>query len=215
MDVSFDCEDFVGPVKRLPHGSVAKGTSNGLKIKGHSEAVWSLKDSQGNLRHLQSPCCHIPRQKQRLLSTTVFSKVCPDSTITMNNNHWTVKQKGESIDVFVDLRNNLPTSTCCQKKAVLEAAINLGESLTHHSNFDLSEPQKDLLQWHQKLGHMGFKTIQFILRSGALATSNLMRRLHSNASKIKTCDLPKCSSCQFGRQTNRAKPGRKSQIVCD
>ena len=177
--------------------------------------MWSLKDSQGNPRDLHLPCHHIPRLKQRLLSTTVFSKAHPDSTITVNNNHWTVKKKGEAIDVFINPRNNLPTSTCYRKKAVHEAAASLGESITHHCNFNLSEPQKELLRWHQRLGHVSLKTVQFILRTGALAKSDSMRRLHSAASKIQTNDLPKCSSCQFGKQTNRAKPGRKLEVVKD
>ena len=175
--------------------------------------MWSLKDSKGNLRDSQLPCYCIPRLKQRLLSTSVFCKVYPDSSITVNNNHWIAKKKGQSIDAFINPRNNLPTSACCRKDAIHKAAINLGESITHHSNFNPSEPHKELLRWHQKLGHINVKNVQFILRSGALATSDSMRRLPSAASKIRTCDLPRCSSCQFGKQTNRAKPGRKLQTV--
>ena len=60
VNVSFDGKDFVGKIEKLPKGSVIKGTSNGLKIEGCGEAVWSLKDSQGNSRQSQSPCCCIP-----------------------------------------------------------------------------------------------------------------------------------------------------------
>ena len=49
MNVSFDGKDFVGKIKKLPKGSVIKGMSNGSKIEGIGEVVWSLKDSKGNL----------------------------------------------------------------------------------------------------------------------------------------------------------------------
>ena len=39
MNVSFDGKDFLGPIERLPKGSVIKGTSNGLKIEGCGEVV--------------------------------------------------------------------------------------------------------------------------------------------------------------------------------
>ena len=52
VNVSFNREDFVEPIKKLPLGSVIKGMSNGLKIEGCGEAMQSLKDCQGNLRHL-------------------------------------------------------------------------------------------------------------------------------------------------------------------
>jgi hypothetical protein len=51
-------------------------------------------------------------------------------------------------------------------------------------NNSLSEAHKELLWWHFRLGHLGFMKIQFLMRSGVLATSQAMRRLHTSASKI-------------------------------
>ena len=85
-------------------------------------------------------------------------------------------------------------------------------SSTHRHNYNLSEPHKELIQWHNRLGHIGLRTIQFLMRSRALATSQLKQQLHTRAAKITVHDLPKCPACQFGQQTNRPVPGSK-QVV--
>ena len=94
-------------------------------------------------------------------------------------------------------------------------AANLGESVVSLQNQNLSEPQKELLRWHYRLGHVGFRTNQFIMRTGALASSESKRRLHKAASKLSHQDLPKCSAWQFGRQTSRPVPGKVTSIVKD
>ena len=40
-----------------------------------------------------------------------------------------------------------------------------------------------------------------------------MRRLHKRAANICHHCLPKCASCMFGKQTNRAKPGKRNSVI--
>ena len=215
MCVTFDKNDFVGPIKPLPKGSSIQGITNNLKIEGVGTVIWSLLDTNGTLCHLKLPCYYIPKIKQRLLSTSVFTKTYPKSLISVSNNSWSVTQESKSIDIYINPRNNLPMSKCYRHQGLQTAAANLGESIIHSNNLNLTEPQKELLRWHYRLGHIGFRTIQFIMRTGALASSEGMRRLHNAASKIQPSDLPKCSACQFGRQTNRSVPGSKSSAIKD
>ena len=51
------------------------------------------------------------------------------------------------------------------------------------------------------------------MQNGSLATSQAMRSLHTRAAKLMVKDLPKCAACQFGRQTNRSKPGKVTKSV--
>ena len=55
--------------------------------------------------------------------------------------------------------------------------------------------------------------MQFIMQNGSLATSQAMGSLHTCAAKLMVKDLPKCSACQFGRQTNQSKPGKVTTSV--
>ena len=114
--------------------------------------------------------------------------------------------------------NNLPTSTCFRHSAVKQIAANFSENIssTHKNNFNLSEAHKELLRWHYRLGHIGTRVIQFILRTGALSSSDRQRRLHTRAANIQSHDLPKCGSCMFGKQTRKRVPGKVvSRVVKD
>ena len=79
---------------------------------------------------------------------------------------------------------------------------------THAENFNLPEPHKELLRWHYHLGHIGLRTIQFIMQTRALATSHAMKQLHKHTANIPLHDMPKCAGFQFGKQTSQAVPGR-------
>jgi len=64
-------------------------------------------------------------------------------------------------------------------------------------NSNLSEPEKELMRWHYRLGHPSLRRVQFLLQSGVLSCSKNKRHLHSSACKL-IC-LPKCASCQYGK----------------
>ena len=65
----------------------------------------------------------------------------------------------------------------------------------------------------QRLGHLSFKKIQFLMRTGILARSQANKALHAAACKIAT--PPRCAACQFGKQTCRPAPGKTTQAVRD
>lgn len=222
MCVSFDKKDFTGPITTLPHGSTISGISSTLKIEGIGEVLWSVMGTTGKLRHLKLPCYYIPQLRQRLLSTSVFIKQYPQNPITISGSSWSIAPNPSDlseggIDVFINPSNNIPCSTCFRHSSVQHTATVYSAlvSTTHASNGNLNEPQKELLRWHYRLGHVGFRTIQFIMRTGVLASSEGMRRLHTAAARLIPQDLPKCAACQFGRQTSRPLPGKISKVVKD
>ena len=73
------------------------------------------------------------------------------------------------------------------------------------------EAEKELLRWHYRLGHIGFKKIQFLLRTGVLSQTETSRRLHSAACKI--INPPRCAACQYGKQHRRPIPGTTPSTV--
>ena len=220
--VSFERRDFVGEIKKLPKGSCIQGISNNLRIEGIGEVIWSVLDTAGKLRDLRLPAYYIPKLKQRLLSTSVFSSTYPKNPITMNNGSWTIAANPDdplesSLDIHINPNSNLPISTCFHHDSVraTASAYTSTVSAVHHANYNLSPAQKQLLKTHYLCGHVGFRTVQFLLRTGVLATSESVRKLHTAAARIPPQEFPKCAACLFGRQTNRAKPGRVSKIVKD
>jgi len=55
----------------------------------------------------------------------------------------------------------------------------------------LTQEQEELLQIHQKLGHMPMELIQ----------KNLCG--HVYPIRLRKCEIPLCAACQFGKQTKR------------
>jgi hypothetical protein len=86
-------------------------------------------------------------------------------------------------------------------------------STVHDSNLSLSESEKDLLRWHQRLGHLSFKKIQHLMRTGVLSHTEGTRALHTAASKLRS--PPKCAVCLFGKQTVWHSPGTKTSVISD
>ncbi|KAI2496716.1 hypothetical protein MHU86_17763 [Fragilaria crotonensis] len=101
------------------------------------------------------------------------------------------------------------------RPAILPAAecLNATISAVNEANLNLSEPEKELLRWHYRLGHISFRKIQFLMRSGVLTKSNNKRKLHQAACSLT--ELPKCAACQYGKQHRRPAPGRVSTAVRD
>ena len=96
---------------------------------------------------------------------------------------------------------------------VMEAANTLVNmvSTTAATNTNLGLADKELLCWHNRLGHIGMRKVQFLMRTGVLATSKATWRLHAAACKLT--NLPLCSACQFGKQRRRPEPGKTTTIV--
>ena len=59
------------------------------------------------------------------------------------------------------------------------------------------------------------RTVQFILRTGALTGPKASERLHYRAGKLVGDNLPKYAACQFGKQMNRSKPGKRTNAITD
>eukprot|EP00978_Attheya_sp_CCMP212_P022107 scaffold65528_cov69-Attheya_sp.AAC.3 len=79
-----------------------------------------------------------------------------------------------------------PTPTDTQPISVQDVQ----PTAVHSDHFNLSIPQKELLRWHTRLGHVGFKPAKLIT-------------------------VPKCASCLFGKQKSRTTPGRRITHVRD
>lgn len=206
--ISPDKADFVGPIRSTGMHARLDGLAKGLGIKGIGEVEWSFVDVSGGLRTLRIPCLYVPDSPLRLMATTSVAQHYPDEVITLDSQKATLSgvlddPQRRSIMAYVNPQNNIPTSTAYRPKEAQKAAVTCQSSVStvHESNLNLSEAEKELLKWHQRLGHLSFKKIQFLMRTGILAYTANKRRLHTAAAKID--HAPKCAACQFGKQTIR------------
>ena len=84
-------------------------------------------------------------------------------------------------------------------------------SLTEGANFNLSEPEKELLRWHYRLGHVSIRRVQWLFQQGLLSHTERTRRLHAAAAKLITG--PMCTACQYAKQRRKTSPGTVKRNV--
>ena len=221
--ISPNLSDFVGPLERVPWSTKLFQLTKGVRVHSKGHLAWSFIDVEGMLRTVKTPGLYVPKSKVRLLSITALLRCYPNETISMSANELVLSgskegnQKTNAIRVLVDPTNNLPTALAYNLGlSDLSAGYNASVPTTFDSgattnitsvslnNGNLTEPEKELLRWHYRLGHLGFRKIQLLMRSGVLANSESKRRLHSACCRINP--PPICSACQFAKQTVRS-PG--------
>jgi hypothetical protein len=220
ITVSPNQSDFVRRYEKPPMMIKLSGLARGLNIKGQGQVMWAVRNTEGLLRVIKVPAYHVPGCKICLLSTSSLLQTYIGEQIILDDVKLTLS--GESNDptrgaviAMIDSSNNLPTSQFYNQSDVNMPVEVLETTLTtvNAKNYNLSEPQKELLCWHYRLGHLGFRKIQSLMRSGMLSHTQSTRSLHTAASKITT--PPCCSACQIGKQTRRPSPGKVSSVVKD
>ena len=137
------------------------------------QVLWSVLDEAGMLRTLKVPALYILDAKIKLLSVNSLRDVFPEETVTFYPQQAIMSgvpgdPNQRQINITRNPTNNLPTSYTYKYQGTYQASHHLANSVStiHHSNLNLSPAQKELLQWHNRLGHMGFKKIQFLIRTG-------------------------------------------------
>jgi hypothetical protein len=218
MSITPDPNDLIG--RTASHTSVSvQGIGNQrLRAYGIGWIRWYVPDDRGGVRCIQVKGYHVPDAPVRLLATTSLLQHYPGEHIIVTANE--LRLTGDAphdpmrwpVTVPIDPQTNLPTSIVLRDNdhpALMSytAVVNGNLSVVHPDNFNLSDPQKELLRWHTRLGHVGFKRVQYLLRSGVLGVTDAMRRLQVSAAKMKI--VPKCAACLFGKQKNRSTPGRR------
>ena len=224
-------EDFVGPFHAADGSQIIDGIGKGLKICGWGHVAWTFEDDDGILRTLKLPCYYVPSSQSRIASVQIILKTYPQESITITPS--ALRLNGSEgvtgITIPMSPSSNLPLGipVQCQPTAANVATEETQETddmpeleeateqqmlpsaphpaLTGPWNNNLSEPEKELLHWHHRLGHVGMRRVMWLMRQGALATSALTRSLHARACKFR--HVPLCTACQFAKQRRKSAPG--------
>ena len=219
ISITNDAKDFIGKIKPFPDLKV-KGIANKMKAVGRGTVLWTVLDTNGAPRMLKLPAFHVPKISVRLLSTQNLlqqyhgEKIIQDGyTLTLTGIPGDPDRR--EVNVMVNPKNNLPMSYGYNSDHLQTTSLAFNSTVNEvaHQNANLSPAQKELLKWHYRLGHMNLLKVQFLMRTGVLATTEKTRRLHTLASTLT--DLPLCAACQFGKQRRRTEPGTKTIIVKD
>ena len=217
--VTNNLDDFISPPRSPGLLKTLSGMASGMRIKGEGIVEWVVMDEFGRPRTLRLPCLYCPSSPVKLLATTILLRTYPEEEVNLNEQAATLTGvKGDAtrapVKAWINPVNGIPECTAYRIKGLEQAALSLNTiaNEVNPRNLNLSDAEKELLRWHQRLGHLDFQKIQFLLRSGVLATTQTSRALQQRAAKLR--HPPKCAACLYGKSHARG-PKSKSSAVRD
>jgi hypothetical protein len=89
----------------------------------------------------------------------------------------------------------------CSDAVFLEHHYSSFMSVAEQTNQNLRPAQKELLQWHFKLGHAGFQWCQKLFAVPQDPTREQV--LKPKTAHVTTCEAPLCAACQLAKQKRR------------
>ena len=78
------------------------------------------------------------------------------------------------------------------------------------TNWNISEPQQELLLWHYRLGHINMQHVQSLLAKPRDHDSR--RIIHPRNNKSSHCIPCLCEACQYAKQKRREPPSTHKQV---
>lgn len=162
--------DFVGDLETPTGAQTVQGigppSSHGLAIEGVGHVAWSFLDSTGMLRTIKVPAYYVPESKVRLLSTTSLLQAYPNENICMEGRRLILSGDSASkedirrpIKIFTNDRTNLHIGYAYTEGAgrTVQQAFQAIITTVSEGNHNLNPADKELLCWHYRLGHLGFR----------------------------------------------------------
>ena len=223
--------DFVGTLRRSEI-STLKGLSSTTTVEGIGTVEWTIRDVFGLVRTIRVSAYYVPSATVRLFSPQVYFQE--------NNNRGVCRilarkvlmnipdcPDGTLLEFPINAYNNLPLMltqpTNTKLIGVTEHDVTtLGNatlmagllSVADQTNQNLSQPQKEFLLWHQRLGHSNLQWNQTLMRTPENVTAGqggpyIVTR-HPTCSRVKT-DRLVCTACALSKQRRR-NPNHRTQV---
>jgi len=226
--VTPNLQDFVGELSPTDMDSM-KGLTDSVKIKGKGWVEWSVRDVFGRVHMIRTKAFHVPEASIRLFSPQSYFQEHDRGRGTFDKSSLTFTTcDGVDLQFPYHPGSNLPfmyldegiiqAGLTARDLAFLQEAENI-ESFTktfHDNNHNLSKPQKELLLWHSRLGHAGFRWIQDLMRVqkpqvvGEISDPPL---IPTKISGTANCSIPLCPACQFAKAHRRTPDSQKTTNV--
>lgn len=215
--------DFVSPIEKLD--LELNGLDHSIKVVGTGWVEWHIRDYFGRVGLIRTKAYYVPSSHVRLFSPQSYFKEHkgnPSSKGKCEFDHSMLHLttvKGQEMSFPFDSNNHLPymlvdnnalTGSCSsQFQANLMSdhpSLDTAQNILLGNNYNLSKSQKELLLWHQRLGHAGQGWIQDLMRKqkkevGETAESPLIPN-HDPAAT--GCKHARCAACLLARQHRKS-----------
>jgi len=164
--------DFIGKISTMD--TPIQGLLETTKIKGIGKVKWCICDSKWTSTSIETTAYFIPQADIRLFSPQAYFNENKSGSFVMDSTGRVLTlpnqlslyfdyHKGNNLRMATSVPSDMVAAVCMAFDAFTSQDVS--SSLVEEHNQNLSQAQKELLQWHWKLGHCGFQQIQTLLHS--------------------------------------------------
>lgn len=153
-------------------------------------------NSKGEIVVIKTFAFHNPHQNVRLFAPTACFRLRADKKglFTLSHSKTELVLPEGHLPIQIEPCSFMPLLTCFHDAD--KAAMNLANPaalIDSDTNSNLTGTQKQLLQFHFRLGHLGFKQLQWLLCQGIHGAVGIQ-------CGSTTVEAPKCQACLIGGQ---------------
>jgi len=204
-------DDFIpGTLVKLDEPKPMDGVGGTMFATHVGQVRYEALDDSGQIQGLEGFAFYVPGMDCRLFGVQDWLMQKVAAGLKGYRYHVTSENSklhlGSNCTITIphDYLTRLPILRCFSN--VMQVAESMAMAcVTDEFNQNLTQLQKSLLQWHWKLGHVGFQQLQWIGRQGWLGKTG-------ERFGISSVHPPKCGACQFGKQDRNPKAGSTTQV---
>ena len=210
ISITPDRDDFIKFTKNV-NGTTLSGITSTAACKGKGIIKLIVLNDNGSRREIMTEALYVPEAKVKLLSVQRYCmKIRNKSKFTISEKgcifDFPTCQGGGKLTFDLESNNMLPQTSSVKQwgRKMMRKCDNVSQTFTVVSadNLNLDGAQKQLLEWHYKLGHYNMNWIRSLIRKQVIPVRG------QNVS-IATC---LCQACQLSKQTRRPDGAVKKKI---
>ena len=222
-------EDFISPIE--PVDGEMTGIKSAIAIKGQGLVEWHVADHKGQDVIIRATAYWVPEADIRLFSTQSYFQEHEGGRLIQETNRIVVDLPNSQGDISLEFPyhpvSNLPlmlldqsendvVGLTCRQRANLGSTASDAYGILSDQNLNLSPAQKELLLWHNRLGHAGFAWIQSLMRprkgvEGDPSEPAFIPTKYPQTAKLRQEEYPNCAACLMAK-AHRKSPGDKRSI---
>jgi hypothetical protein len=218
ISISGEKADFYEGIKDVDPKLQIHGLNHKIHVKGIGKVRWKIKDQLGQIAIVETTAYYIPDAQVRLFSPQLYFIEEQGGELVMTKDEVTLTTAHDKVRLSFPIndQNNLPMALpipmdsgfCTFHVTTEEIYLNA----TEETNQNMTAPQKELLGWHQKFGHAGFRWVQSLMiprtpryRRHRDGDGLLRKVIATKHNSTRTCDTASllCTACKLARANRR------------
>ena len=231
--------DFVSELEPAPHIGITgfDSSQDSRPVQGVGWVEWKVRDMHGTISVIRTRAYYLPEASIRLFCPQNYAEEQGRSdeevgefrggaqSIRFTDEYLSELEFPFTPNIRLPLmtldddipETGLSDSLSFYLKDYLALNLNIVESdqetlqLLQAINTNLTKPQKELLLWHQRLGHAGFSWIQDLMHPGKtnVGDDSTTPFITTKQTSTSRCPHPKCEACLFAKQHRRTSDSQK------